>query len=66
MKKLTVTLLLSTTESSAAISGMVGFEDQSYFCKVFKQFTGVTPDQYRKRRRRIDETRERDKTRKKS
>ena len=59
-------LLLSTTESSAAISGMVGFEDQSYFCKVFKQFTGVTPDQYRKRRRRIDETRERDKTRKKS
>lgn len=59
-------LLLSTTESSAAISGMVGFEDQSYFCKVFKQFAGVTPDQYRKRRRRIDETRERDKARKKS
>lgn len=54
-------LLLSTTLSSAEISGLVGFEDQSYFGKVFKRFTGVTPDQYRKRKRRIDETRERDK-----
>lgn len=59
-------LLLSTTQTVAAISGMVGFEDQSYFCKVFKQFTSVTPDQFRKRRRRIDETRERDRARKKS
>lgn len=55
-------LLLSTTLSNAEISGMVGFEDQSYFGKVFKRFTGVTPDQYRKRKRRIDEARERDKT----
>lgn len=53
-------LLLSTTISSAEISGLVGFEDQSYFCKVFKQFNGVTPDQYRKRKRRIDAARERD------
>lgn len=55
------TLLLSTTESIAVICGMVGFEDQSYFCKVFRRYTGVTPDQYRKSRRRIDEARERDK-----
>lgn len=55
------TLLLSTTLSSAEIGGLVGFGDQSYFGKVFKRFTGVTPDQYRKRRRRIDDARERDK-----
>ena len=29
------------------ISAAVGFEDQSYFTKVFKRFTGVTPHQYR-------------------
>jgi AraC-like DNA-binding protein/ligand-binding sensor protein len=29
------------------ISGMVGFEDQSYFAKVFKKFEGVSPMQYR-------------------
>lgn len=53
-------LLLSTTMSGAEISGLVGFEDQSYFTKTFKRVTGITPDQYRKRKRRIDETRERD------
>lgn len=57
-------LLLSTTMSSAEISGIVGFEDQSYFCKVFKQFNGVTPDQFRKRKRRIDAARERDSNKK--
>lgn len=31
------------------ISIAVGFEDQSYFTKVFKRFTGVTPNQYRSR-----------------
>lgn len=54
-------LLLSTTLSGAEISGLVGFEDQSYFSRVFKRYTGVTPDQYRKRKRRIDDARERDK-----
>jgi len=29
------------------ISCMVGFEDQSYFTKVFKKATGVTPGKYR-------------------
>lgn len=53
-------MLLSTILSGAEIGGLVGFEDQSYFTKTFKRFTGVTPDQYRKRKRRIDETRERD------
>lgn len=31
----------------ADISGAVGFEDQSYFTKVFKRVVGVTPNRYR-------------------
>lgn len=53
------TLLLSGHASIAEICAMVGFEDQSYFGKVFRKFTGVTPDRYRKRSRRIDSQRER-------
>jgi two-component system response regulator YesN len=30
------------------ISNMVGYSDQSYFCKVFKKFTGLTPSNFRK------------------
>lgn len=30
------------------ISSMVGYSDQSYFCKVFKKFTGLTPSNFRK------------------
>lgn len=32
------------------VSCMVGFEDQSYFTKVFKRATGVTPGKYRESR----------------
>lgn len=30
------------------ISGMVGYSDHSYFCKVFKKHTGVSPSRYRR------------------
>ncbi len=32
------------------ISTMVGFEGQSYFCKVFKKMTGISPGRYRESR----------------
>lgn len=51
-------LLLGDVKSIAEISALVGFEDQSYFGKVFRKLTGVTPDRYRKRGRRIDTQRE--------
>lgn len=51
-------LLLSSTASIAEICSMVGFNDQSYYCKVFKKLTGVTPDRFRKRSRRIDTEKE--------
>ena len=40
--------LLSNTDFSIIdIAIAVGFEDQSYFSKVFKKFTGLTPKQFR-------------------
>lgn len=41
--------LLSTTSMKvAAIGYRVGFRDESYFNKVFKKYTGVSPGQYEK------------------
>ncbi len=40
-------LLTSTDYPLAAIALAMGFTDQSYFCKVFKRITGITPSQYR-------------------
>lgn len=51
-------LLLSSTASIAEICSLVGFNDQSYYCKVFKKLSGVTPDRFRKRSRRIDTEKE--------
>ena len=54
-------LLLAGNTPMSEIYSACGFEDQSYFCKVFKRLVGVTPDRYRKQsRRHIDESRERD------
>lgn len=40
-------LLSNTDYSIIDIAIAVGFEDQSYFCKVFKKYTGLTPTGYR-------------------
>lgn len=40
-------LLTTTNYSVIDISVATGFEDQSYFSKVFKKYTGLTPKQYR-------------------
>ena len=53
-------LLLAGNAPMSEIYAACGFEDQSYFCKVFKRLVGVTPDRYRRQSRRIDESRERD------
>ena len=46
-------LLLTDNVQLVHVSGMVGFEDQSYFTKVFKKLTGVTPGKYRELRGQI-------------
>lgn len=41
--------LLATTDASILeISNSVGYDDQFYFCRIFKKYTGVTPSEYRK------------------
>ena len=40
-------LLTNTDYSIINIAVSTGFEDQSYFAKVFKRYTGLTPKQYR-------------------
>jgi two-component system response regulator YesN len=48
------TLLLSGSFKVSDVCSMVGFSDQSYFCKTFRRICGVTPDKFRKRPRRLD------------
>lgn len=43
-------LLMNERLSLADIAGETGFDDQSYFTKVFKKVTGVTPGKYREQR----------------
>lgn len=42
-------LLAEGRHTLADVAGLVGFEDQSYFTRVFKQATGVPPGKYRQR-----------------
>ncbi len=46
-------LLLDNKINIVDIAYMVGFEDQSYFTKVFKQLCGVSPGKYRGQRGRL-------------
>ncbi|KMT22568.1 AraC family transcriptional regulator [Clostridium cylindrosporum] len=41
-------ILRNTNTSISEIMNLVGFNDPSYFTKVFKRFTNYTPTQYRK------------------
>lgn len=46
-------LLLSEQLSIVEISELVGFFDQSYFNKVFKKSTGITPKKFREQKRNL-------------
>ena len=41
-------LLKMGKKSVAQVAEMVGYEDESYFGRVFKKHTGLTPAQYKK------------------
>ncbi len=43
-------LLLDSSIPLMEVSDRVGFDEQSYFTKVFKKMTGVTPGKYRESR----------------
>lgn len=43
------TLLLSTTETVAALAAQLGFTSGNHFCRVFTQQTGQSPTEYRRR-----------------
>lgn len=49
-------LLLLSDESFLEISNFLHFVSQSYFIQIFKRYTGMTPQQYRKRGQRIFDT----------
>lgn len=46
-------LLLDDSVVLVDVSNIVGYEDQSYFSKVFKKLTGVSPGKYREARGQI-------------
>jgi two-component system response regulator YesN len=46
-------LLLSNEVKLVDVAGIVGFENQSYFSKVFKKLTGGTPKKYRETRGKL-------------
>lgn len=52
-------MLLTTNASIVEICDRCGFDDQSYFTKVFKKYTGVTPGRFRERRGRMETEKER-------
>lgn len=52
-------LLLTPELSILQICNMCGFEDQSYFIKVFRKYTGTTPAKFRDQHSRILRERER-------
>ena len=47
--ELAKTLLAKTEKSVADIASQCGYEEYSYFCRVFKKSTGQTPNEYRRK-----------------
>ena len=47
-------LLAESKLSITAVAHSVGFEDNLYFSKAFKKYTGKTPSQYREQRREME------------
>ena len=45
-------ILLKTDESIGDIISSVGYENESYFRKIFKEYYGVNPFEYRRMRRK--------------
>ena len=41
--------LLSFEKSSASFGEYVGFPSQSYFCRMFRKVTGMTPREFREK-----------------
>lgn len=41
-------LLKSGLYQNAVIASMTGFQNEFYFSKVFKKYTGITPSEYKK------------------
>lgn len=52
-------MLLSGNLPVGEVSAAVGYEDQSYFTKVFREYTGVTPGHFRKKQGHLDNAKER-------
>ncbi len=48
------TLLRTTPCTLVEVAGLVGFEDQSYFSRVFKNVAGVSPGRYRENSHRFN------------
>jgi len=46
-------LLMDDSIDLVDVSNLVGYEDQSYFSKVFKKITGVSPGKYREARGKV-------------
>jgi AraC-like DNA-binding protein len=46
-------MLAETKLSLSEIAGSCGFEDQSWFSKIFKSYTGMSPGKYREQREEI-------------
>jgi transcriptional regulator GlxA family with amidase domain len=42
-------MLIETDLSLGEISGSCGFEDQSWFSKIFKYYAGISPGKFRER-----------------